>query len=45
MNPDSAIYVKIEKMIYKEKEVFYRKPINTEMHLATEFSRKKKMTT
>ena len=36
---NTAIYVKIEKMIYKEKEVFYRKSINTEIHLATEFSK------
>jgi len=39
MNPTPAIYVKIDKMIYKGKEVFYRKPINTDMHLATEFSK------
>jgi hypothetical protein len=39
MNDDSAIYVKIDKIIYKGKEVFYRKPINIEMHLATEFSK------
>ena len=39
MNHDSAIYLKIDNIIYKEKEVFYRKPINIEMHLATEFSK------
>jgi hypothetical protein len=39
MNPNPAIYVKIETMSYKTKQVFYRKPINTELHLATEFSR------
>ena len=39
MNPNPDIYVKIETMSYKRKEVFYRKPINTELHIATEFSK------
>lgn len=39
MNPDPAIYVKIDKILYKGKEVFYKKPINTELHIATEFSK------
>jgi len=39
MNTDSAIYVKIETISYKGKEVFYRKPINIEIHLVTEFSK------
>ena len=34
----ASIYVKIETMSYQGKEVFYKKPINTELHAATEFS-------
>jgi hypothetical protein len=39
MNHVPAIYVKIENISYKGKEVFYRKPINIEMHLVTEISK------
>lgn len=39
MNSNPAIYVKIETMRYKGQKVFYRKPINTELHIATEFSK------
>lgn len=39
MYSNPAIYVKIENMSYKGNEVFYRKPINTELHIATEFSK------
>jgi len=35
----ASIFVKIDKMYYQGKEVFYKKPINTELHIATEFSK------
>ena len=34
----SYIYVKTDKILYKGKDVFYKKTINTELHQATEFS-------
>lgn len=39
MNTDSSIYVKIDKMSYRGKEIFYKKPINTELHRATEMTK------
>ena len=33
-----TIYVKVENIYYKEKEVFYKQPINTELHKATEYN-------
>lgn len=36
--PSPSIYVNIENMSYKGKEVFYKKPINTELHKAVEYN-------
>jgi hypothetical protein len=32
------IYLKTDTIRYQEKEVYYRKPINTELHQATEYN-------
>lgn len=32
------IYLKTDNIRYKGKEVYYRKPINTELHKATEYN-------
>ena len=32
------IYLKVNNFSYKGKEVYYRKPINTELHKATEYN-------
>ena len=36
---NASIYLKIDNMSYEGKEIFYKKPINTELHVATEFSK------
>jgi hypothetical protein len=35
---NEVIYIKIDFITYKRKEVFYKKPINTELHKATEYT-------
>lgn len=38
MNPNHTIYVKIETMTYKGKEMFYKEPIHTELHKAKKYT-------
>jgi len=37
MNP--GIFIKIDKMYFQGYEIYYRKPINTELHAAMEISK------